>query len=42
MIEATAEHQEHENDTLYENSQWTFGEDASQVAVEEHEQARCG
>lgn len=39
VIEATAEHQEHENDTLYENSQWTFGEDASQVAVEEHEQA---
>ncbi|MNO47428.1 Stage VI sporulation protein D [compost metagenome] len=41
VIEASAENQEHENDALYENSQWTFGEDASQVAVEEHEHAEA-
>ncbi|WP_339169472.1 LysM peptidoglycan-binding domain-containing protein [Paenibacillus sp. FSL H7-0943] len=40
-VEATAELQEQENDALYENSQWTFGEDASQVAVEEHEHAEA-
>jgi stage VI sporulation protein D len=40
-VEATAEHQEHDNDALYENSQWTFGEDASEVAVEEHEHAEA-
>ncbi|WP_339319222.1 LysM peptidoglycan-binding domain-containing protein [Paenibacillus sp. FSL R10-2734] len=39
VIEASAENQEHDNDALYENSQWTFGEDASEVAVEEHEHA---
>lgn len=41
VIEASAENQEHETDALYENSQWTFGEDASEVAVEEHEHAEA-
>jgi stage VI sporulation protein D len=40
-VEAAVEHQEHDNDALYENSQWTFGEDASEVAVEEHEHAEA-
>ncbi|WP_313636693.1 peptidoglycan-binding protein, partial [Paenibacillus sp.] len=41
VIEASAENQEHESDALYENSQWTFGEGASEVAVEEHEHAEA-
>lgn len=41
VIEASAENHEHETDALYENSQWTFGEDASEVAVEEHEHAEA-
>jgi stage VI sporulation protein D len=41
VIEASTENQEHESDALYENSQWTFGEDASEVTVEEHEQAEA-
>lgn len=41
VIEASAENQEHETDALYENSQWTFGEDAAEVAVEEHEHAEA-
>lgn len=42
LSEAATENQEHDSDTLYENSQWTFGEDASQVSVEEHEHAEVG
>lgn len=41
LSEAATENQEHDSDTLYENSQWTFGEDASQVSVEEHEHAEA-
>lgn len=41
VTEAAAENQEYEQDVLYENSQWTFGEDASQVAVDEHEHAEA-
>lgn len=41
LSEAVTENQEHDSDALYENSQWTFGEDASQVSVEEHEHAEA-
>ncbi|AIQ37478.1 hypothetical protein R50345_24320 [Paenibacillus sp. FSL R5-0345] len=41
VSEASEVNQEHETDALYENSQWTFGEDASEVAVEEHEHAEA-
>lgn len=40
-IDASALHHNHENDALYENSQWTFGEDATEVTVEEHEHAEA-
>ena len=40
--EPAAESRGQENDALYENSLWTYGEGASEVPVEEHEYADSG
>ncbi|MBW4084732.1 LysM peptidoglycan-binding domain-containing protein [Paenibacillus sp. S150] len=39
--EAQADKREHENDALYENSLWTYGEGATDVAAPEHEHANA-
>ncbi len=39
LSEGPAESQAHENDALYENSQWTYGEGLSEVSGEDHENA---
>lgn len=39
LSEESTENHEHENDALYENSQWTYGEGATEAPAEDHENA---
>lgn len=41
ISDVSAENHEHENDALYENSQWTYGEGASEITAEDHENAEA-